>query len=101
MSKLFAIVCRDVPDSAAARAEHRAAHFDRVVDILDQLAIAGPLKDDEGKIVGSLVVVHAATKEEARAILEGDPYFGANVWAECAIHEFIAAAGTWVGGKNW
>jgi uncharacterized protein YciI len=101
MSNLFAIVCRDVPNSGQARANARDAHFAHVEAILDRIAIAGPLKNDKGEIVGSLVVVHADSKADAQAILESDPYFAANVWAESRIEEFVAAAGDWIGGKIW
>ncbi|HEV2567432.1 YciI family protein [Sphingomonas sp.] len=97
----FAIIARDAPDSAAKRDAHRAAHFARVEQIMGQVAVAGPLKDDKGVIIGSLIVLDVADAAEARSLLESDPYFAAGVWADIEIQPFLAAAGTWIGGKIW
>lgn len=99
--KHFAIIAWDAPDSAAARTSARAAHFARIEGIMDSLAIAGPLKDASGAFTGSLVIVKAEDEAGARAILEADPYFAAGVWARFEIHDFLPAAGEWVGGKTW
>ncbi len=97
----FAIMAWDVPDSAPLRAQARAAHFARVEAIMDHVSIAGPLKDGDGAIIGSLIIVTARDEAEARALFEGDPYFAAGVWARHEIHEFLPAAGGWIGGKIW
>lgn len=97
----FAIIAHDVPDSAVLRDAHRAAHFVQVERIMDKVAIAGPLKDAEGRIIGSLIVLDVADASEARSLLEADPYFAAGVWARIEVHPFLAAAGAWIGGKIW
>lgn len=97
----FAVIARDGPDGAAKRAEHRDAHFAHIEAISDKIAVAGPLKDEAGGFVGSLVILDVADAREARTVLEADPYFKAGVWAETEIHPFLAAAGSWIGGKTW
>jgi uncharacterized protein YciI len=99
--KHFAIIAWDAPNSAAARASARDAHFARIESIMDSLAIAGPLKDAAGNFTGSLVIVKADDEAAALAILHGDPYFAAGVWQRFEIHDFLPAAGTWIGGKVW
>lgn len=99
--KHFAIIAWDAPDSAGARNSARAAHFARIEGIMDSLAIAGPMRDANGAFVGSLVIVTAEDEAGARAILEADPYFAAGVWDRFEIHDFLPAAGKWVGGKTW
>ena len=101
MSNLYAIVARDAPGAAAIRDGARDAHFAHIETILDKVAIAGPLKDAAGHFTGSLVVLHADSEGEARAILEADPYYKAGVWDDIRIDAFTAAAGGWVGGKSW
>jgi uncharacterized protein YciI len=101
MSKLYAIVARDKPDMMATRMEHLKAHLAHTEAGMDRLAIAGPLRDEEGKICGSMLVVKAESAADARALLETDPYFKADIWADIQIHAFSAAAGEWVGGKTW
>lgn len=98
---LFVVIARDGPDGACKRAEAREAHFAHIETILDKVAMAGPLKDEAGAFVGSLVILDVADAAAARAVLESDPYFKAGVWAETEIHPFVAAAGTWIGGKTW
>jgi uncharacterized protein len=101
MTQLYAITAWDAEGADAIRSAERLAHFAHIETIMDRIAIAGPLKTAEGGFAGSLVVVKAATHEEAEAILKSDPYFKAGVWARWDIHPFLAAAGDWVGGKTW
>ena len=101
MSKLYAIITRDKPDATPTRMEKLKDHLAHVEASLDRLAIAGPLRDEEGKFTGSLLVVKAESEAEARALLEGDPYYKAQIWSDIEIRAFNAAAGDWVGGKTW
>ncbi len=97
----FVVLAWDAPDSADARAAARDAHFAHIGNVVDRIAVAGPLKDDSGVAIGSLFVLSVASAAEAEAILRADPYFRAGVWATWAIHPFVAAAGEWVGGTIW
>ncbi len=99
--KHYAIVAWDGPAAAEARNAARAAHFARIEAILPNLAIAGPLKDEHGAFTGSLVIVTAADQAEALAIFQANPYFIAGVWARYEIHDFLPAAGGWIGGTSW
>jgi uncharacterized protein YciI len=101
MSKLYAIVTTDKPNMMATRMEHLKAHLAHTEAGMDCLSVAGPLRDEEGKICGSMLVVKAESAADARALLETDPYFKAEIWADIQIHAFSAAAGDWVGGKTW
>jgi uncharacterized protein len=97
----FAIIAWDVPDSAPIRAAARDAHFARIEQIVDKVAVAGPLRDADGSIIGSLIVLDVANAAEAEALFRADPYFAAGVWDRWTINPFLAAAGTWVGGTSW
>lgn len=101
MSKLYAIVTRDKPDVMPIRMEKLKEHLAHTEAGMDRLAIAGPLRDELGQICGSMLVVKAESAEDARALLETDPYFKADIWADIQISAFSAAAGDWVGGKTW
>ncbi|QTD55162.1 YciI family protein [Parasphingorhabdus cellanae] len=99
--KAFAIYCTDKPDTEQKRLDTRSAHFAHIETTLDNLFVAGPFKNAHGDTVGSLLIVKAETEADARAQLEADPYFHADIWADIRIHEFTAAAGDWIGGKIW
>ncbi len=98
---LFAIIAHDRPGSAEERRARLGAHLHHIEQTLGSLAVAGPLRDADGNITGSLLVVHADSAEEARLLLERDPYHAAGIWAEIEIRAFNAVAGDWAGGKAW
>lgn len=97
----YAVIAWDVPDSAAIRDAARGHHFAHIERIIDKVAVAGPLKDAGGAIIGSLVVLDVADAAEAEAVFTSDPYFAVGVWGTWTINPFLAAAGEWVGGKIW
>ena len=99
--KLYAVIAHDKPGAMGPRMALLTAHLEHVEAHLDDLAVAGPLKDDSGAVTGSLLGLHAENEAEARALLASDPYYGADIWDRIEIRAFTAAAGTWVGGKNW
>jgi uncharacterized protein len=97
----YAIVARDRPGAAAIRQAARADHLAHVEANMDRYAVAGPLRDEVGDIIGSLLIVYADSAVEARAFLSLDPYFIVDLWGDIAIDAFNPAAGDWVGGKTW
>ena len=97
----IAVICRDAPGSAGPREAQLAAHFAHVEAVLDQILVAGPLKDVDGNLVGSLLILATDDEAEARRIMETDPYFAAGVWAEIRYDTLIPAAGRWLGGTIW
>lgn len=101
MTKLYAIITRDKPGATVTRMAKLKEHLAHVEASIDDLAIAGPLRDEDGNFTGSLLIVKAESAAEARAMLANDPYFQAQIWSDIEIRAFNAAAGDWVGGKTW
>lgn len=101
--KLILAICRDHTDgrSAALREEHLKAHMAYVEKILPHLAVAGPMRDAQRNIDGSMLVYRTDSVAVARQLLEDDPYARAGVWASVEYKTFNAAAGEWVGGTAW
>jgi len=96
------VLCRDAPDSAGKRSAETAAHFAYIEAHLEEIYVAGPLFDADGEtVVGSLFVYRTKSSAQARALLEGDPYFKAGVYATTEVLPFLPAAGRYVGGKIW
>lgn len=84
---LYALLCEDRPDAGTLRAETRAAHLDYLKGLGPVLKFAGPFLADE-KPNGSLVVVEAASEDEARRIADGDPYAKAGLFSGVTIRRW-------------
>ena len=98
----FLCYCIDAPNSAEKRQKALASHFAYIENIIDQIEVAGPLRDKAGAIpLGSCLVYRTDDRETALALLHQDPYYQAGVWKEVICQQFSAAAGNWVGGKTW
>jgi uncharacterized protein YciI len=67
----FAAIIEYSQDKARI-AEHRPVHRQYLASLRErgQLAASGPFTDDSG----ALIIYEAATREEAEAILRGDPF---------------------------
>jgi uncharacterized protein YciI len=86
---MYAIVCFDRPDSAPLRDEHRAAHQEFLKKNSARIVFGGPLKNTlEGPSSGALIVVDCATREEARALIEADPFYRGGVYESVALRAF-------------
>lgn len=78
----YAIITQDVEDSLAGRKANRAAHLERLQELVDQgrLLIAGPHPavdaEDPGEagFTGSLIVAEFDSLEAAQAWADSDPY---------------------------
>ncbi len=92
----YAILCVDVDDSLALRAETRPAHIARLRTLQDhgRLLLAGPHpaidSPDPGPagFTGSLIVAEFESLEEARAWADSDPYLAAGVYESVTVKPF-------------
>jgi uncharacterized protein YciI len=71
---LYALVAYDKPNSVAFRTEIRPDHLKHLDSLGDQLVLAGPFADEQGNSVGSIVVIEAATLDDAKAAFGRDPF---------------------------
>lgn len=83
----FVLNCRDAKGSAEIRPLHRDAHVAHVRGS-GIVRIAGPMVDDAGVPVGSLLIVEADDLAAARAFADADPYAAAGVFASVDIAPF-------------
>lgn len=88
---LYAITLTDAPDSDSPRKEHHAGHIAHFGANKAKIALAGPLSDDNGESVGSLVVFEAESAEDAQAFIEGDPFYDAGVWQNVMVAKLKAS----------
>jgi hypothetical protein len=85
---LFAIRCLDKPDSHELRAETRPAHLDYLSTFADAVHIAGPLLDEAGRPMGSLLVLDLADRPAAERFAAEDPYTRAGLFERVEIAPF-------------
>ncbi len=72
---LFAVICKDKPNSSAVRAEARPKHLAYVEAQNGAVKVAGPFLSDDGQtMIGSLLIVEAADLAAVRAFAANDPY---------------------------
>ncbi len=92
---LFAIMAFDKDEGGAIRATTRQAHLDYLASAGDRLKLAGPLRGEDDKPVGSLIVLDAAGIEAVRIFAHNDPYAQAGLFRRVEIHPFKAILGSW------
>ncbi len=81
----FAIHCIDKPDSVDLRVATRADHLAHLESVIDDVLVAGPLLDLEGKPIGSLLIIDFAERKDAVAFAAADPYALAGLFASVAV----------------
>lgn len=92
----FMILGRDAADALPRRLAARTDHLQRLHALRDagRLLLAGPLPaieaEDPGPagFAGSLIVAEFASREDARAWADADPYVAAGVYREVEILPF-------------
>lgn len=99
---VFAVWCEDGPAAAEARLLELDGHLAHIERHHDRYLIAGPLRPgDASAICGSLLLVLAETEEEARQLMQGDPYVTQGAFARMEFRRLTPAAGRWLGGVIW
>ncbi len=75
---LIALIAHDKPDALQIRKDTREAHLDYLK--ATNVSQAGPLLDDDGQMIGSLIVLDVADMAAAREWAENDPYAKAGLF---------------------
>lgn len=74
------------------RAAIAAAHRQYIEQHRDRLFMGGPLLDDAGtRRIGSLLVLKVASRAEAQALMDAEPYNSNGVFERVVIHAFECA----------
>ena len=86
----FAVIARDHPDSTALRAQTKARHIVHLDGAAEGLRVlqTGPLLDEKGAEVGSLLILEAASTGAVQAFMQADPYAGAGLFAQVEIRQW-------------
>ncbi|MEM9810850.1 MAG: YciI family protein [Pseudomonadota bacterium] len=98
----YLVICRDGAGSAALRKEHLADHLKHVEAHWTRYISAGPIREPGGEaLVGSVFLVLAENLEDAKALMEGDPYITCGMYETIEYKEFSNSIGQYIGGKIW
>ncbi len=81
----FAIHCIDKPASGDLRTATRPVHLEHLESVGDRLLVAGPLLDEEGRPIGSLLIIDFDDRKAAIQFAADDPYAHAGLFASVAV----------------
>ena len=86
---LYAFIGNDGTNGAELRKLHRAAHLEGIDALVaeDRILHAGPLLDEAGAPIGSVVLFEAVDLAAAREIAAGDPYVTQGIFESWRVHE--------------
>ena len=82
---LFALVALDRPNSVERRMAIRPEHLKHLDALGDKLILAGPFLNEKEEGVGSIVVIEAASLDEAREMFNRDPFVRENLFDQITI----------------
>lgn len=86
---LFLVHCQDAPGAAERRAAAAADHRRYIEQNRERIYMGGPLVDDSRSTrIGSVLVLKAASREEAQAIMDAEPYNANGVFESVLIRAF-------------
>jgi uncharacterized protein YciI len=95
----FVVIARDGTDEGAKdrRLATRPAHLNEIRPFVErgEVAIGGAILDDDGDMVGSVMLVEFPTRSDLDRWLESDPYVTQGVWEQIEVHPFRTAVGAW------
>lgn len=87
-----ALICIDKPDGLQTRIDNRPAHLDHIQSS-GIVEMAGPFLNDQGTMIGSLVILSVESVAQAHAWAEADPYAQAGLFESVTIREWKKVVG--------
>ena len=88
---LYAMIAKDKPGMGEKRTATRPVHHDHLNALGDKLALAGALLNAEGAPEGSLIVLEAASLEEAKEKLLADPFVKEGIFGDVQVKQWRVA----------
>ena len=88
---LFVVTAMDKPGALDLRMATRAAHFE-YVKATAMVRLGGPYLDDQGAMIGSLVILEAPDLAAAKDWAANDPYAKAGLFRSTTVTPWKATA---------
>lgn len=89
---LFALICLDRPGHADLRRDTRAEHLAYVART-GVVTMAGPFLDEDGGMIGSLIVLEVDDRAAAEAWAADDPYARAGLFESVSVQRWNKVVG--------
>lgn len=87
---IYTFILIDKPDTAELRLRVRPEHKAFLAEMADRIAFAGPLTSDDGQtMIGSLLAIDFASRDDAHAWLADEPFTRAGLYASTTVHAFV------------
>ena len=95
---LFAVIRHDKPDSLGLRLSERPKHLDYLKGVIDKIMNGGALLDDQGKQVGSILIIDVEDDAAANKFAAADPYVEVGLFSNTSIQRFrpVFKEGAWL-----
>lgn len=95
---LFAVTRHDKPDSLGMRLSERPKHLDYLEGVIDKIMNGGALLDDQGKQVGSILIIDVEDEAAASQFAAADPYVEVGLFSSTSIQRFrpVFKEGAWL-----
>ncbi len=80
---LFVLHALDKADAAGTRQTHYAAHRAHIANVGSfgvKIVMSGPLLAEDGKVIGSHLVLEAHDLAAVTAFYHADPFYKADIW---------------------
>ncbi len=90
---LFVVYCKDKPGALETRVATRPTHLD-YLNGSGAVKAAGPLLDDAGSPIGSLLILETEDKATAQALVDNDPYTAAGLFESVEVHGWRVGVGS-------
>ncbi len=84
----YSIVCTDKPHIGGLRERTRPAHNAYLKQHGEKMHIGGPFEDDDGNIVGTLLIVNVESREEALSFTKNEPLHAAGVFESVVVRRW-------------
>lgn len=88
----FALMCKDKPGHLDLRKANRDAHLGYIKET-GVVEMAGPLLDENGDMIGSLIVLDCADLQAAENWASNDPYNEAGLFADVTLRAWNKVIG--------
>jgi uncharacterized protein len=96
----FLVIARDGDDPEALdrRMAARPSHLEGIRPLVEagHIPLGGPILDDEGRMIGSMIIADFPDRAALDEWVTNDPYVTGDVWRDVEIVPWQASVGTWM-----